>query len=427
MSLMCAWRLIKIEAGSTQKCKAVFPKPSQQYINEQSLWIRNRQFSNHHHLSRTVINWMKFLSQPMEMKYIHHFIAICQVHHQHQQQDRKMKLILLCICRTRHITHQQMGSIDMHARQMGKQKNELVMGMVGKQYWNRKIWLTPVLWPPLESLIGLGRNVFRAWQMYLYRCGMKFHFMTSAYQGSCLKRRITTGSEEKHLRHFIQSDDDELAFSLLNEESYHEEVRSLDPFRREGYVAKSTKLKVDFRDLRNVLMKSFTNFQQSVMGDKTMSMKKKLTMKMIEHMFFRLASLIYVEVMSAYTIYTAARRSLDWLSPPSSQRHSTRDMMAAWRQNCLHLCTGPANATRVWCELVKRYPHQFNCSIQKRGRRWTVWNVKSSRVMHTYIRPRRRGSFLNVYLWWTKTDGTHWEATSHPCSADPGSVTWHHG
>jgi len=67
---------------------------------------------------------------------------------------------------------------------------------------------------------------------------------------------------------FNRSDDDALNFNVLQNESYPEEVKSLDPYYREGYVTTASKLKAEFRDLRSAFMKCFANFQKSGMGEK---------------------------------------------------------------------------------------------------------------------------------------------------------------
>lgn len=53
-----------------------------------------------------------------------------------------------------------------------------------------------------------------------------------------------------------------------DEEAYPEEVRKLDPFYRPGYVVTAAKLKAEFRDLRALFTKAFSNFRQSGMGEK---------------------------------------------------------------------------------------------------------------------------------------------------------------
>lgn len=51
------------------------------------------------------------------------------------------------------------------------------------------------------------------------------------------------------------------------DESYPVELRDLDPYYRDGYVVTTTKLKSEFRDLRSIFMKYFSNFQKSGQGD----------------------------------------------------------------------------------------------------------------------------------------------------------------
>ena len=52
------------------------------------------------------------------------------------------------------------------------------------------------------------------------------------------------------------------------DDSYPEEIRKLDPYYRKGCEVTAGKLKSEFRDLRSLFTKAFSNFRQSGMGEK---------------------------------------------------------------------------------------------------------------------------------------------------------------
>lgn len=55
---------------------------------------------------------------------------------------------------------------------------------------------------------------------------------------------------------------------FTNDDAYPEELRSLDPYYRDGYSVTAAKLKTEFRNVRSILMKVHSNWKLSGQGDK---------------------------------------------------------------------------------------------------------------------------------------------------------------